>query len=189
IDGVRRWPYLDPAAARQAAQFQPEDGDVVLVTYPKCGTQWVTQIIDLIRHRGESASSYSKLVGRAPSLENYGIEGLKDLQPPRFMQSHFQLLRDAFNPKAKYVYVARNPWDCCVSHYHNCRDLAFFKFADGTFDDFFEAFVAGELCNGDYFEHVLHGHTRRNEPNVFFFTYETLKADTPGTIIKLASLP
>ncbi|EEC05845.1 salivary sulfotransferase, putative [Ixodes scapularis] len=62
-----------------------------------------------------------------------------------------------------------------------------FQFEDGTFDDFFEAFVTGDLCYGDYFDHVLHGYARKDDPNVFFFTYEQLKADTPGMILKLAS--
>ncbi|CAN8004430.1 unnamed protein product, partial [Ixodes hexagonus] len=95
------------------------------------------------------------------------------------------MLRNKLNPRAKYVYESRNHSDCCVSYFHMCRDLPWFNFQDGTFDYFFEAFMAGELCNGDYFEHVLHGCARRNEPNVLFFTCEILKADTPGMFTEL----
>ncbi|CAN8004433.1 unnamed protein product [Ixodes hexagonus] len=186
IDGVRQWLYTDPAVAHKAVKFEVQEGDVVLVTYPKCGTHWVTQIIDLILHKGDSASGYRELASRATSLENYGIAALEDSAPPRLIQSHYQLLRNKLNPRAKYIYVARNPWDCCVSYFHMCRGLPWFKFQDGSFDDFFEAFMAGELSNGDYFEHVLHGYARRDEPNVFVLTYESLKADTPGMILKLA---
>ncbi|CAN8004434.1 unnamed protein product [Ixodes hexagonus] len=67
-----------------------------------------------------------------------------------------------------------------------CRDLPWFRFQDGSFDDFFKAFMADELGYGDFFDHVLHGYARRNELNVFFLTYEALKADTTGMILKLA---
>ncbi|KAH7957033.1 hypothetical protein HPB52_014492 [Rhipicephalus sanguineus] len=58
---------------------------------------------------------------------------------------------------AKFVYVARNPWDVCVSFYHMVKDLSVFRFQDGTFDDFLEAFLAGGFGFGSYFQHVASG--------------------------------
>ncbi|XP_077534594.1 sulfotransferase ssu-1-like [Haemaphysalis longicornis] len=90
------------------------------------------------------------------------------------------------NPEAKYVYVARNPWDCCVSLYHQVKELSVYRFEDGTFDDFLEAFLDGDLGYGDYFKHVVVGYSLKNEPNMFFVTYEELKKDTRGTVLTLA---
>ncbi|CAN8004436.1 unnamed protein product [Ixodes hexagonus] len=186
VDGIRRSPFLIPAIAREALKFRPGDGDIVLVTYAKAGTHWTQHIIQLILHRGRSASSFPDFVRRTPILENHGAKAIQDMPPPRTIRTHLQLLRYNFNDKAKYVYVARNPWDTCVSLYHFIRGLPKFQFGDGTFDEFFEAFVTGELGYGEYFEHVLHGYARKDEPNVFFFTYEELKADPRGIILKLA---
>ncbi|XP_077535063.1 sulfotransferase ssu-1-like isoform X2 [Haemaphysalis longicornis] len=90
------------------------------------------------------------------------------------------------NPEAKYVYVARNPWDCCVSAYHQAKDVTVYHFEDGTFDDFFECFLEGDFGCGDYFEHIVGGYSLKHEPNMFFVTYEELKTNTRNTIVRLA---
>ncbi|KAH9378063.1 hypothetical protein HPB48_007113 [Haemaphysalis longicornis] len=65
-------------------------------------------------------------------------------------------------------------------------DLSVYQFQDGTFDDFFESWIEGSFGFGCFFEHVASGYALRNEPNVFFVTYEELKADTRNTVLKLA---
>ncbi|XP_002401559.3 sulfotransferase ssu-1-like [Ixodes scapularis] len=186
VDGIRYSPLVPPAMALKAVVYRPGDGDIIVVTYPKSGTQWMMHIIQLILGRGQGATSFPDLVRRSPRLENHGPEALEGLPLPRMVTTHQKLLLQNFNDKAKYVYVARNPWDTCVSLYHFMRGITEFQFEDGSFDDFFEAFVTGDLCYGDYFDHVLHGYARKDDPNVFFFTYEQLKADTPGMMLKLA---
>ncbi|KAG0416261.1 hypothetical protein HPB47_006566 [Ixodes persulcatus] len=186
VDGIRHSPLVPPAMARKALVYRPGDGDIIVVTYPKSGTHWTLHIIQLILGRGQGATSFPDLIRRSPHLENHGPEALEGLPLPKMVVTHQKLLLQNFNDRAKYVYIARNPWDTCVSLYHFMRGITEFQFEDGTFDDFFEAFVTGDLCYGDYFDHVLHGYARKDDPNVFFFTYEQLKADTPGVILKLA---
>ncbi|KAG0427897.1 hypothetical protein HPB47_025072 [Ixodes persulcatus] len=186
VDGIRHSPLVPPAMARKALVYRPGDGDITVVTYPKSGTHWTLHIIQLILGRGQGATSFPDLIRQSPHLENHGPEALQGTPLPRVVGTHQKLLLQNFNERARYVYVARNPWDTCVSLYHFMRGITQFQFEDGTFDDFFEAFVTGDLCYGDYFDHVLHGYARKDDPNVFFFTYEQLKADTPGMILKLA---
>ncbi|KAK8769897.1 hypothetical protein V5799_013638 [Amblyomma americanum] len=88
--------------------------------------------------------------------------------------------------EGKYVYVARNPWDVCVSFYKMASNLSNFDFQDGTFEEFVDVFVNGNFGYGDYFEHVASGYALREEPNVFFITYEELKKDTLEVILRLA---
>ncbi|KAM7287067.1 amine sulfotransferase-like [Ixodes scapularis] len=186
INGIKRSPFLKPSVVREALKYRPRDGDIVLVTYAKGGSHWTQRIIQLLLDREDVPSTYSDFVRRTPVLEYHGAAAVNDMPPPRFFRTHLQLLRNNFNDKAKYVYVARNPWDTCVSLYHYTRRLPKHQFEDGTFDDFFEAFVTGELGFGEYFDHVLHGYARKDDPNVFFMTYEELKADAPGMVLKLA---
>ncbi|KAH7963108.1 hypothetical protein HPB52_019594 [Rhipicephalus sanguineus] len=87
---------------------------------------------------------------------------------------------------AKYIYVTRNPYDCCVSYYHHCKGLPWYRFTDGSFDDFVDAFVRGKVTYGDYFDHLLSWYDHRNDPNVLFLTYEDLKKDAPASVLKVA---
>ncbi|KAL3195506.1 hypothetical protein MRX96_015761 [Rhipicephalus microplus] len=39
---------------------------------------------------------------------------------------------------------------------------------------------------GDYFEHLLYGYELKDKPNVLFLTYEEMKRDTRGTVLRIA---
>ncbi|KAH8021171.1 hypothetical protein HPB51_012566 [Rhipicephalus microplus] len=108
-------------------------------------------------------------------------------KPLRTLCTHLPLCLEKLNPEAKYVYVARNPWDVCVSLYHHVTSLSFYRFQDGTFDDFLEAFFTGRLPYGCYFEHLVAGYSLKDEPNILFLTYEELQRDLRGGVLRLAS--
>lgn len=186
IDGIPRSPLLDPDTVRAALKHRPRDGDVVLITYPKSGSHWTLQIIQLILNRGESTSNFAEFVKRTPSLEAHGPKSLEDLPPPRVARTHFDLLRHNFNEKAKYIYVARNPWDVCKSFYHMAKGVPRFRFQNGTLDDFFETFLNTNYGFGHYFDHVLSGHSFKDYTNVLFLTFEELKANKPSAVLKIA---
>lgn len=185
IDGEPHSIYIDPDILRWALRFQPQEGDIILVTFPKSGTHWMTQIIQLILNRGESAKNFVELSKRAPFLEFQGEQALEGLALPRLIRTHLALGQIHFSDRAKYVYVARNPWDSCLSAYHFMKQAPGLD-VYGTLDEYLELFLRGEAGSGDHLEHVLSGYTRRMEPNVFFLTYEELKQDTPGAIKRLA---
>ncbi|KAH7934451.1 hypothetical protein HPB51_029174 [Rhipicephalus microplus] len=113
-------------------------------------------------------------------------EGWVSSMPVRLFMTHLPLSRDIMNEEAKYAYVARNPWDVCVSQFRVTKDFSIAKFEDGTFEAFFEPFIKGDLGYGSYFDHVASGYAFKDKQNVFFVTYEELKKDTKGTILRLA---
>ncbi|XP_077532706.1 amine sulfotransferase-like [Haemaphysalis longicornis] len=187
VDGMPCCPLLTPDLLREGFDFIPASGDVLQVSYPKCGTHWVQYIIQLILRNGEPLSNYEDFMRNAAFLEYLpGPRNYKPSNPVGTYLTHIPLRKQNMNPEAKYVYVARNPWDCCVSIYHQFKDVSLYRFEDGTFDDFLEAFLDGDICYGDYFKHVVGGYSLKNEPNVFFVTYEELKKDTRGTVLRLA---
>lgn len=185
IDGRPYRLYIDPCILRKALRFEPQEGDIVLVTFPRSGTHWVQQIIQLIVNRGESVTDFREFSTRAPIIEIHGDEMLSRMAPPRLMRTHLPLGRFPYRKQAKYVYVARNPWDCAVSRYRIVKDLPALGMF-GSFDEFVDLFLEGKTGWGDYFSHVLSGYNLRKHENVLFTTYEELKLDTPGTISKLA---
>ncbi|XP_077534754.1 sulfotransferase 2B1-like [Haemaphysalis longicornis] len=114
------------------------------------------------------------------------FKGWKPSLPLRIFSTHQPPQTVTVSEEAKYVYVARNPWDVCVSFFRMATSLNKYRFQDGTFDEFFEAFLEGDCAGHNYFDHVVSGYALRNEPNVFFVTYEELMADTRGTVLRLA---
>lgn len=186
IDGLRLTSEFSPGPVREALKFVPRAGDVVLVTYPKCGTHWVQQILQLIVNEGRSADNFYESLTRTPFLELVGTRILEGAPEPRLMKTHLPLARLALRDEARYVYVARNPWDCCVSFYYHTKALPAADFHEGTFDDFFELFVSGQTDHGDFFDHLLPWYARRTQPNVLFITYEQLSKDRRGTVLKIA---
>lgn len=186
IDGLRVSTVFTPEMVRDALNFRTAPGDVVLVTFPKCGTHWLQQIVQLITNKGESANDWSEFWTRAPVLEMGWAKTLEKVAPPRVMQTHIPLHRLHFNPDTKYVYLVRNPKDCLVSFYHHTRMLPEYEFQDGNFEDFFDLFLKGETDHGDYFDHVLSWYKHKNDPNVFLCTYEDLKKHTRDVVLKLA---
>lgn len=186
LEGLRLTSEFRAAEVRQALAFEPQRGDVILVAYPKCGSHWVQQLIQLVVSGGDSAPHFFEFTRRMPLIELLGTDLLEGVPPPRLLRTHLPLARVRFSEDAKYVYVARNPWDCCVSFYHHTKMLPAAEYQDGTFDDFFELFVNGETDHGDFFDHVLPWYDLRKNENVLFLTYEQLKKDPRSTILELA---
>uniref|UniRef100_A0A1E1X818 Putative sulfotransferase n=1 Tax=Amblyomma aureolatum TaxID=187763 RepID=A0A1E1X818_9ACAR len=186
IDGLKYSTGYTAENVRQALSYMPCDGDIVMVSYVKVGNNWLEQIIQLILHRGESATDTADYHMRTPYPEMIGTTYLQSMPPPRFMKTHFEHSRQPINPKARYVYLARNPLDVCVSFFHFTRSIEAYKFQQGSFDDFFDLFVTGETDWGDYFDHLASWYKHRHDDNVLFLTYEQLKRDFRATVLRVA---
>ncbi|CAN7941601.1 unnamed protein product, partial [Ixodes pacificus] len=178
--------FVDPRMLQNAIEFLPEDSDIIQISFPKCGSHWVEQITQLILNEGRSSANYLEFVNKAPFLEFQGEAAFQGRPAPRTIRTHLPFDKLRFNNKAKYIYVARNPLDCCVSCYHFVKALPEFGFQEGTFDDFISAFLRGDWGFGDFFDHVRSCVDHAREPNVFVVTYEEIAKDTAGTVLKLA---
>lgn len=186
IDGIARCIFTDPDSLRRSQEFRAGEGDVVQSSYPKSGTNWMQYITQLILKGGEPIPTYDEYSSNFRALEYMNVQDWTARVPLRTFLTHLPLSKDAITEQGKYVYVARNPWDVCVSLFHMCTNLSAYKFQDGTFEEFVDAFLAGNFGYGDYFEHVASGYTLKTEPNVFFVTYEQLKKDTRHCVLRLA---
>ncbi|KAH7942712.1 hypothetical protein HPB52_000203 [Rhipicephalus sanguineus] len=112
------------------------------------------QTIQPILHGAASASSYREFGSKFIFLEVVGKPPeVASTSPPRHLTTHLRPGQVAISSEAKYVYVARNPWDVCASLYDPQRELC--GALDGqTFDDFVSLFLQGLMGPGDYFEHM-----------------------------------
>jgi hypothetical protein len=199
LDGVHLTPrYRIHAGFRMPLGFPPDGfesgrryaaqpGDIFVCTYPKCGTTWMQYIVYLLLHAGEPIARGQRLDSVFPHLEEVGSEVVAALPAPRLVKTHFPRALTSFAAGARYIYVARNPFDCVVSFYHHTRGFPqHYDFANGTFAEFFECFIRGEVDFGDYFEHLLSWAALIEAPNVQFVTYEEMKADARAVIVAVA---
>ncbi|XP_049270807.1 3-beta-hydroxysteroid sulfotransferase isoform X3 [Rhipicephalus sanguineus] len=186
IDGVPRCVAAEPDFLREGLKFRAKKGDLVQSTFPESGTHWMLYITHLILREGHPITTYEEFAKEWRFLEYMNIKDFSSSQPLRTFVTHLALDKRTMTEEGKYVYIARNPWDVCVSFYHMATNMSTFEFQKGTFEEFFETFVSGNFGYGDYFEHVAAGYALREEPNVFFVTYEELKKNTREVVLRLA---
>jgi hypothetical protein len=181
-DGFRMPWDFPPEGLDSGMAYAPEAGDIFVATYPKCGTTWMQYIVYLLVRGGPLRPGQS-LSDVFPHLEEVGREAVEALPKPRLIKTHLPRSMTPFDARAKYVYVARNPFDCVVSFYHHTRGFVrHYDFADGSLDEFFECFIAGEVDFGDYFDHLLSWYPLKDADNVYFTTYERMMQDPPAAV-------
>ncbi|XP_037501269.1 sulfotransferase ssu-1-like [Rhipicephalus sanguineus] len=197
VEGVWMHNFFRDDAIRSAINYKPREGDIIVVTYPKCGTNWMVFIVYSILMRGKQPSDTVEYYRMCPFIDVIGTALAE--HPSRTGPIFTHLPMSVFPPmgNAKYVYVARNPYDCAVSFYHFLKGYTPKSFADVSFERFLTLFLSGktitshffcgaQVTYGDYFDHLLPWYERRNDANVLFLTYEELKADTKGQVLKIA---
>ena len=184
-----RMPMGFPVEGFDSGQrYRAAAGDTFVATYPKCGTTWMQYIVYLLLHGAEPLRSGERLDALFPHLEEVGAEAVGALPSPRLIKTHLPFERTPSHPGARYIYVARNPFDCAVSFYHHTRGFVrHYDFADGTFDEFFECFVRGEVDFGDYFDNLMSWLPHARDPNVLFLTYEQMLADPAAAVVAVAA--
>ncbi|KAK2884802.1 hypothetical protein Q8A73_021276 [Channa argus] len=152
--------------------FRPDPSDILIATYPKAGTTWTQEIIDLLLHNGDNeACKRAPTPFRSPFLETCsppatisGLELLKKLDPPRMIKTHlaFQLVPPAFwENKCKTIYVARNAKD-------NLPD-------PGPWEGYIHKFMRGELAWGSWYDHVKGYWVEKEKKNILYIFYEDMK--------------
>lgn len=91
------------------------------------------------------------------------------------------------HPKAKYIFIARNPKDCVVSFFHHTRGFPqHYDFEEGDFDVFFELFCEGKVDFGFYYDMMRSWFNHKFDDNVLFITYEEIIANKRDAILKIA---
>ncbi|XP_072926316.1 sulfotransferase family 5A, member 1 isoform X2 [Hemitrygon akajei] len=137
-----------PKSLQYAQEFQFQDTDTVIITYPKSGTTWMQEILTLIYSDGDMTPA--KTIPnwlRTPWIEQYYCENvLMNKSDHRILTTHLPyhfLAKSLKQSNAKVIYVARNPKDIVVSYYH-FHKIANFLPEPGTFGEFLEKFLIGE---------------------------------------------
>ncbi|XP_072492467.1 sulfotransferase 2B1-like isoform X2 [Notamacropus eugenii] len=176
-----------------ATNFQFQDTDVLLVTFPKSGTTWMQQILSLIFNKEDLQSIQNTPTWtRVPWVEHISFSDYlpqMEASKPRLLTTHFParlLIHNLKNTKARVVYLARNPKDVLVSYYH-FHKLAKFLPDFSSFEDFFDQFLEGKVNFGSWFNHIKDWLGVQQELNFFLITYEDLSQDPRQAIQNLST--
>uniref|UniRef100_A0A8C8VKD2 Sulfotransferase n=1 Tax=Pelusios castaneus TaxID=367368 RepID=A0A8C8VKD2_9SAUR len=170
-------------------EFQVRDDDLFNITYPKSGTNWMLEILSLIRCEGDPGWVRSvPNWDRAPWVEsNHGLEAALKYPPPRLLSSHLpvQLFPNSLQrSQAKIIYTLRCPKDVLVSLYHFSHISRVFK-TPGSLDSFLEDFLSGNVPYGSWFHHVTGWMGLKGNKNFFCITYEELQQDPLGSMQRI----
>ncbi|XP_069493579.1 sulfotransferase 2A1-like [Ambystoma mexicanum] len=171
-------------------EFQVLDDDIFNITYPKSGTTWLTEILSLIRSKGDP--TWSKTVPnweRSPWIEVIDVAKRLNTssERPPFMTSHLAksiFPRSLVGSKAKVIYTVRNPKDVLVSLYYFAQMTTFYKDPE-SFEQFLELFLKGEVPFGSWFDHVNGWMELNGQSNFLLLCYDDLLQDLRGGVVKI----
>ncbi|CAH2325299.1 sulfotransferase 1 family member D1-like [Pelobates cultripes] len=175
-------------------QFQARPDDVLISTYPKAGTTWMSEIVDMIFCDGDPEKCRRETIyNRVPYLEfripgePSGVEQLEATPSPRLVKTHLpiKLMPDSFWGKnCKVIYVARNAKDVAVSYFFFHKMVKALP-DPGPWDKFLDDYIKGDVGYGSWYDHVIGWWEKRNDYRILYLFYEDMKEDPKREIRKI----
>uniref|UniRef100_A0A8C6X9R4 Sulfotransferase n=1 Tax=Naja naja TaxID=35670 RepID=A0A8C6X9R4_NAJNA len=139
--------------------FKAQPNDLLICTYPKAGTTWMQEIVDMLQHGGNKQKC-----ARGPIYERIPFIDMFPMKP---------------------VSSARNIKDTIVSYFHFHRMNQHMP-EPGNWDQFLENFLAGKIAWGSWFDHVQDWWKAKDHHPILYLFYEDIKEDPAREIKKVA---
>ncbi|NXA97033.1 ST1D1 Sulfotransferase, partial [Melanocharis versteri] len=185
----------------QVKAFQALPDDLLISTYPKSGTTWLSEIMDMIYHDGNvEKCRRDAIYNRVPFLEMKvprgpsGVEQLENTPSPRLVKTHLpvQFLPTSFWEKDckltwQIIYMARNPKD--VVSYYYFHQMAKKHPDPGTKAEFLENFMAGKVAYGCWYDHVHGWWEKEQEKKILHLFYEDMKKNPQQEVQEILKFP
>ncbi|XP_043940839.1 sulfotransferase 1C1-like [Protopterus annectens] len=175
------------------ANFQAKPDDVLVATYPKAGTTWMQEIVDMIDNEGDvEKCKRAPTHIRFPFIEFFlppplksGIEDAENMPSPRKLKTHlpFHLMPKSFwEQRSKVIYVARNAKDNAVSYYFFEKMT---KAPPRSWEEFLTTFMQGNVGWGSWYDHVKGFWEKKDQHQILYLFYEDMKKNPEQEIRKV----
>ncbi|XP_015275521.1 PREDICTED: sulfotransferase 1C1-like, partial [Gekko japonicus] len=185
-DTVENWDLLWAFAAR------PDD--LLISTYPKAGTTWIQEIVDMLQQGGDPQKcARAPTHKRMPYIDLFlpkpmtsGLEDAEGMPSPRTLKTHLpvQLLPPSFWEQNCHLFFL-NAKDNAVSYFHFHR-MSQIMPDPGNWDQYLEDFLAGKVLFGSWSDHVRGWWEAKDRHRILYLFYEDIKEDPAREIRKVA---
>jgi len=193
------------------AGYQAREGDVVISTYPKCGTTWTQRIVGMLLAGSAAPTS---VMGPWPDFRlgppvEVTLAELEAQQGRRYIKSHLPYEALPVYEGVKFIHVARDGRDSAMSFHNHLMNfqpeleevIRQISLADPKFGDeppqnpkdpaeYFRFWLTDGGAVGDpgasYWDMERSFWAARHEPNMLLVHYNDLKADRAGEIARIA---
>lgn len=203
--------------SRRWDHYRPRPGDVVIATYPKCGTTWTQRIVSLLIFQDPAPLPLMEVSAwidrRMPEPIEAVIGRIEAQTHRRFLKSHIPADGMALYDEVRYIHVARDGRDACMSFHNHGTGLseAILELMDraGAEDEtiarpypripqdpaaHFHSWLTRAVIPGQtdgqpamsFFEFERSWWELRAHENVLMLHYNDLKADLPGEMARIA---
>ena len=112
--------------------YRPRSADIVISTYPKCGTTWMQRIVGLFVFQTPEPKPIMEispwLERRFPEPVEAVISKLEVQDHRRFIKTHLPFDGLPIFDQVKYIHVARDGRDACLSFHNHATGFAPFFF-------------------------------------------------------------
>jgi aryl sulfotransferase len=108
---------------RNWSHYRPRAGDIVIATYPKCGTTWMQRIVGLLVFQSPEPVPVMEISPwidrRFPEPVESVMARIEAQEHRRFLKSHLPADGLPIHGEVRYIHVARDGRDACLSYHHH----------------------------------------------------------------------
>lgn len=199
--------YTTAEFVQEFEDMEVREDDIFIATYPKSGTHWMQEVVQLILADGHieklgpdhrhiiaelsEARTPADTIKVGPTVRKF-----KNLSSPRVITTHlpFELLPKQRHEKGnKIIYVLRHPKDVIVSYYNFVRKYweaetnAPVEHTKELFETFFGDQIGGGSEYGDWFDNVSSYYQRKDDGKILFVHFESMKSDLKKVVEEVSS--
>ena len=195
------------------SSYRPRPDDIVIATYPKCGTTWMQRIVAMLVFQSaepapiwESSPWFDmRIFGPVEKV----AAAAEAISHRRFLKSHLPFDALPVHPGMKFIHVARDGRDAAMSFHNHLLNFSAqalemldqVSLADPKFGDpypracadpaeFFAGWVEDGGCDGDPLASFYHLENSfwdaRHRPDVLLVHYNDLKQDREAEMRRVA---
>jgi hypothetical protein len=181
-------------------RYTPGPQDVMVMTFPKSGTNWMMQIAHQLIHHGRGEYDHIHDVVPWPDIETmpgfmrrYAIpltqaaDWESSPERKRVIKTHFNWDLIPYSPEARYIAVIRDPKDVFVSNYFFLRDGVYGN-AMPKVDTWYRLYLSKNFRMGGSWAINAAGYwAARQCPNVLVLSFKSMKKDLRATVKTVAA--